>query len=262
MALDFWFPLPYGSYSLTGTGRLYVRELGEWEQFSGSRCSIAFDFPEPEFCETTDPQFGVPIPLTRDFSTKIDGVFDIALSSRIGSCSSAGSPKVTGNLSRTSVSQCCEDEEMHESGEALQGNVGLNVPGITCSTPSLRVPLLGIPNAVRISFGADLSGSARASASGSPALCGASGISASIAGSVSGTLAATVTAAILHDNLISASGSASATLTASFASSSISQITTSGCAGPIVVSGTVSIGGQEGFVREFDADIPNSTFCF
>ena len=263
LAMDIWKPpLPYGSYNLMGISRLETIELGRWEQFSGDKCSLSFTFAEPNFCETTDPVFGTPIPLIRDFSRKFEGLFNVALSSRFGTCSSKGSPQVSGTLNRMSVTQCCEKEKTNKTGEAFQGDVKLEVPGVSCKTPTISVPVFGVPGIVKVNFGGRLSGNAKGSAQGWPALCGATGVAANITGSATGTLAVSATGAIIGEELVSAAAEGSASLTARFSAPSISQISTSGCAGPIRLTGTVSLGGSEGLEREFGTEIPNSTFCF
>jgi len=259
----FYPPLPYGSYSLTGTARLYTSELGEWEQFSGSRCSIMFDFPEPEFCETTAPIFSSSRSVSGDVATKIDSAFSSAVNGKFFSCSSLGSVSFSSELTFSDVDQCYEEQESNESGTSFGGSVSVSVPGLSCSTPNVSVPVAGVPGVVYVNFSASLSGSASVSTASTPDLCNDTNTQGTVSGSISGSISASATAYVLHPSVISATGGGSVGLSASVSGSSVSNLNFSGCAGPISVTGSITVLDGTDSERSvgFTETIDNSTIC-
>lgn len=256
-------PLPYGSYSLTGTARLHTQELGEWEQFSGSRCSITFDFPEPDFCETTGPIFSNSRSVSGEVATKISSAFSSAANGKFFSCNSLGSVSFSSELTFSDVDQCCEEQESNESGTSFGGGLSVSVPGLSCSTPNISVPVAGVPGVVYVNFSASLSGSASVSAASTPDLCDGTNTRGTVSGSISGSLSANATGYLLHPSVISATGSGSVGLSASVSGSSVSNLSFSGCAGPISVTGTITVLDGTDSERSvgFTETIDNSTIC-
>lgn len=169
------------------------------------------------------------------------------------SCESAGLPVITGAFQEIAFDQCCGNSGAISSAVERTGAISLDIPGFSCSIKKFRAHAL------------EISGSVAISADASASLYGRSGICEALAapdrfsGSISGTLTASVTVALLDSRFASASLTGYGPLNATFSGSAISNLSGSGCVGPVKLRGAIMLLSMERW--EVETKIPNSDAC-
>ncbi len=233
-----WHSLPYGNYTLTGTSRIKTRELGEWEVFSSSRCSISFNFPEPPKCESTDVVETGSTNYSYNVASLVrDGLGKTARSKFSGCTSGSISTSGTGLILKN-VKQCCEDTGKTEEGWIASGAINLGVSGLNCSLKLYPPAAVGLAT-VEFAIGLGVSGSA--SASGSSRLCNTNAQAASLTGSANGTLSASVSVyTTINREIAGVTGQGSAGISVSISGTSLSNDTVSACLNALTVGATVT----------------------
>ncbi len=267
VALHVFNTLPYGSYSLTGVARLYTVELGEWEQYSGSRCYIVFDFPEPEECPG-DPMYSNE----RLFSAEIQRDLQDSIGGRVRNwpleCSSEGTISVSGDIRSFEMSQECCDVTRYNQYNS--GSVTLNLSGITCSTSTPSIPIPQMGSNVKATFSISAGGSGSINADAPDDLCEdyrLGTISAGFDGNVDFTAAGVLSVLPPLDvATVTVTGTGSTEFSLTVNAINLSNVTASGCFGPLIASGSIRVD-LPGNVLDTDVPfnkitLPNTNQCF
>ena len=263
IALDLFYTLPYGSYTLTGTAKLNAVELGKWEQLSGSKCYIVFDFPEPEECPG-DPEYSnrssLTLEIQNDIKKSIDwGGFE---------CSSDGTITVTGNMERFDIRQeCCDITRFGSFGS---GSVSIGLSGVSCSVESPTINIVQIATRIKLQFAISASGNGGISADAPTNICVGSNRQGTVSANFDGTVSMSGTGVVSVAppvNVIkgTVTGSGSAGFSLAISATDLTNVSASGCFGPVKVTGSYSVGilgygnVYEGTFNDWS--IPNSKKC-
>ena len=267
VALHVFFSLPYGSYDLTGVARLYAYELGEWEQFSGSRCFIVFDIREPEDCP------GDPV-ISNEVSLRLETERDLqnSIRNKVGrwpiECTSEGAISVSGEIGSFDMSQECCDVTRYS--QLYEGEVQINLSGISCSVESPGVFIWQLASSVTLKFSLGVGGGGGILANAPSEICEdnrLSTISANFSGTASLSASGIFSVAPPLDLVRgSVTGTGSARFSLTLSAANLLSVDASGCLGPVSVTGSYSITFRsistpfEGSFRSWS--IPNSSVCF
>lgn len=237
VALQMWNPpLPHGKYAMGGTARLYVYELEEWELYSGSKCLITFDFPEPEECPK-DPIYSNQNSLSLDIQN------DLQRQIGTGACLSNASFSANGTIQSYDMAQECCDVTRFNHFYSGAVEIGLSGIGCTVKSPALRIPQ--IATTIKANFTISGSGSGKISSNSPEDICEdyrLAVITAGFTGTITGNanaIAEFLPPADIFSGKLTASGSTQFSLT--FQTANLSNLGVQGCAGPIVASGSISV---------------------
>ena len=261
--LQYYYNLPSGTTVISGDSFSWIYQgggepdyQGYWIQADNDDCSYAVTVP---YCESTNPAITNQLTYGLDFGEYITDAVTGTLSSLYGGiaggCGWGGAPSVVGAVELTSFDQCCESEQAVLESTTAAGNLSVNIPAVSCTSPPFPV-WYGIFLNVEMEFAV----SAQASYGGNTNVCDTAEEPILFSGDVGGGVNGAVCLNAIHQNVLSICGGGSAPFGVQFQGPSPLELTSfTGCYGPLEVELTLTYLWLETAVGVYQ--VPDSYIC-